>query len=94
VRRRRHDRGRVDRGALAPLLAPARQLADHVGIELARQPWNFVLAPAFRAVTSGAGGNVGFRQPFVVDPLAHRDRAPRRAAERRRIEMMELVGQG
>src|SRR5579872_5477283 len=93
MRRWRHDRRRIDRGALAALLAPAAQLTDHIGIDLARQARNFVLAVSVRAMTGGAGRHVRFGKAFLVNPLAQRHRTARRAAEWRRVEMMEMVGE-
>ena len=43
--------------------------------------------------TGGTGGNVGFGEALLVDFLARRDRSPRRTAEGRRIEIIEVLGQ-
>ena len=76
VRRRRHDGGCIDRRTLTSLRLPACQLTYGVRVELARQPRNFILALALRAVTGGARGNVGFGKPFLVNSFAGGDGSP------------------
>ena len=82
--RRRHDRGGVDIAVPwpRPLFQPVNWPTVY-WIDLARQPRNFVLALAVRAMTGGASGNVGFGKPFLVDSLTRQRWIP--SARRRMV---------
>src|ERR1700676_3262206 len=94
VRRRCHDGGCVDRRTLTSLLLPTCQLTYGVGIELARQSRNFILALALGAMTGGTCGNVGFGEAVLVDPFAGGDGPPWRPSKWFGIETPEMRGQG
>src|ERR1035438_490922 len=89
----RHDGGCINRRALTSLRLPTRQLAYSVPVDLTRKPRNFILTLALRAVTGGAGGNVGFGKTFLEDSFPGRDRSPGRSAERFGIEPSKMRGQ-
>src|SRR5271167_2503146 len=90
-----HDGGVVRIAlVLAALLVPVRQLLVDVVVKLSRQTRERITALGVIAVTGGAGWNVGFRNAFKVDLLALGEIFLRRAAERFRVETVELVREG
>jgi len=94
MRNRLHDR----RGVrfclvLPPFLVPVRQLSIDVVVELAGETRKCVAALGVVPMTGGTGRDIGFLDALLIDPLAFGDVLAWRAAERLRVEVLELIGE-
>jgi hypothetical protein len=89
VSNRRHNRRYVRLGwVLSSLFAPIDQLVE----QLARQSRYLAATLGFRAVAGGAGCHVGFGDTVLEYLFAHRNQAPRSAAEWWWIERAKIGG--
>jgi hypothetical protein len=94
-RRSRYPRQRLWLRApvpLAALPAPVRQLLHGVGIKLAGQAGNGLLALGIRAVAGGTGGNIGLWDALIVDAFPSAKEIARPAADRPRPRGLPPAG--
>ena len=90
-----HDRRGVGIGlVLAALLFPVGQLSVNLVMQLTREPRKSISTLSVRPMTGSAGRDVGAGNAFFVDLLSVRREFFRRAAQRFRIEVLEIACQG